>query len=90
MARNTRAGTSLRLTPLLRIERTAQPLSQVIRGYGTGNAVMLVAMKKTYPASKKARSRVAYNVHLRPKGKRAVNKSTRQAFKAVDHSADTP
>ena len=35
-------------------------------------------MKKTYPASRNARSRGSYSKHLRPDGKRRVNKSTRR------------
>jgi hypothetical protein len=38
-------------------------------------------MKGKYPVSRKAGSPVAYQKHLRPYGKRRVNKSTRKILK---------
>ena len=46
-------------------------------------------MKKSYPASKKATSSVAYHKHLKPEGKRRVNKSTRRTFKNELHIAES-
>ena len=47
-------------------------------------------MKKSYPASKKATSSVAYHKHLKPEGKRRVNKSTRRLMEVPDWDCGGP
>jgi hypothetical protein len=43
-----------------------------------GKLKLIQKMKKTYPTSEKAKGGWGYNKHLKKRGKRATNKSTRK------------